>query len=141
MDAGWNLLKAALKQRAQVLQPTKMARDELARAQQKRGEKATTFVERFLATCLKIPSLTDEEKLDRFVRGLLPHYRKEIELREVTSFQDALRLAQRIDGIHDFATPCSNESEPQPMQLGAMGQMGAIPSRRGEPNYPRVPHF
>ena len=46
-------------------------RDELATMQQYARESVADFVYRFRATCLRVPDLSEAEKLDRFVRALV----------------------------------------------------------------------
>ena len=48
---------------------------------------------------MEIPGLSGEESTDRFIRGLKPHIRQEIELRGLTTFPDILTTAQRMDAL------------------------------------------
>ena len=54
----------------------------------------------FQTLSMEIPGLSGEESTDRFIRGLKPHIRQEIELRGLTTFPDILTTAQRMDAIN-----------------------------------------
>ena len=62
-------------------------------------ETVADFVFRFYAAYLKIEDLSDAEKLDRFVRALLPHVRMQVELRGPLNFHEAAMYAKRTDAI------------------------------------------
>ena len=47
----------------------RQGRDDLATMRQYARESVADFVFRFCATCLKVPDLSEAEKLDRFVRA------------------------------------------------------------------------
>ena len=49
--------------------------NELATMQQYTPESVADFVYRFKATCLRVPDLSEAEKLDRFVRALVQDVR------------------------------------------------------------------
>ena len=57
------------------------------------------FVSRFHATCLKIQDLSEAEKLDRFVRALVPDIRLQVELRGPQNFHKAAMFAERVDAV------------------------------------------
>mmetsp|Transcript_27406 Transcript_27406/g.59946 ORF Transcript_27406/g.59946 Transcript_27406/m.59946 type:complete len:142 (+) Transcript_27406:2-427(+) len=42
--------------------------------------------------------------MDRYVAGLKPHIRKELELREPKTYEEAVRLAERLDAIGKMHT-------------------------------------
>ena len=52
------------------------------------------FVSRFCATCLKIQDLLEAEKLDRFVRALIPDIRLQVELCGLQNFHEAAMYAE-----------------------------------------------
>ena len=62
-------------------------------------ESVADFVFRFRATCLKIPDLSEAEKLDRFVRALAQEIRLQVELRGPQDFHEATRFAERADTV------------------------------------------
>ena len=49
--------------------------------------------------CLKIADLSEAEKLDRFVRALLPDIRLQVELRGPTDFHEVAMFAERVDAV------------------------------------------
>ena len=69
-------------------------RDELATMQQYGKESVVDFVFRFRATCLKIPDLSEAEKMDRFVRALAQDIHLQVELRGPQNFQEAAMFAE-----------------------------------------------
>ena len=64
-------------------------RDDLATMRQYARESVADFVFRFRATCLKVPDLSEAEKLDRFVRALVQEIRLQVELRGPVNFHEA----------------------------------------------------
>ena len=69
-------------------------RDELATMQQYGKESVADFVFRFRATCLKIPDLSEAEKMDRFVHVLAQDIRLQVELRGPQDFHEAAMFAE-----------------------------------------------
>ena len=57
------------------------------------------FVSRFCTTCLKIQDLSEAEKMDRFVRALVPDIRLQVELRGPQNFHEATMFAERADAV------------------------------------------
>ena len=57
------------------------------------------FVSRFHATCLKIQDLSEAEKMDRFVRALVPDIRLQMELHGPQNFHKAAMFAERADAM------------------------------------------
>ena len=74
-------------------------RDELATMRQYARESVADFVYRFRATCLRVPDLSEAEKLDRFVRALVQEVRLQVELRGPTNFHEAAMFAERADAV------------------------------------------
>ena len=75
----------------------KAARDQLAVAKQQTSVRE--FATKLRDLELQIPDLSQSELLDRFVRGLKPSVRMEIEKQGLSDFADAVRLAERIDEV------------------------------------------
>ena len=75
----------------------KIARDRLALLRQERS--VQTYTATFRNISLEIPDITEAELLDRYVRGLKPHIRVEVEVREPTHLDDAIRMAERFDAV------------------------------------------
>ena len=66
----WSPLKDALLKIFQSLNKVKIARDKLAKWRQVKD--VTVFNEDFLRIILDIPNISEEEKIDRYTRGLKP---------------------------------------------------------------------
>ena len=52
---------------------------------------------------MAIPDISEGEKLDRYVRGQ-PMLRKEVIMRDPSSFDEAVGMAVRFDSLRAFAT-------------------------------------
>ena len=74
-------------------------RDELATMKQYQRESVADFVYRFRATCLRVPDLSEAEKLDRFVRALVQDIRLQVELRGPNTFHEAAMFAECVDAV------------------------------------------
>ena len=75
----------------------KQARDQLAALRQRTSVRA--YATEFKRLLLEIGNVSEDEKLDRFVRGLKFSIRKEVELREPTSLSQAISISERYDSI------------------------------------------
>ena len=97
------------------------------------------FLFRFREVCLKIQDLSEAEKLDRFLRALVPNVRVQVELRGPAQFQEAAMYAERADSVltrvsgqdsgkkwHKPNVHASGSSQqmkqtgPEPMEIGAI---------------------
>ncbi|CAI5962873.1 unnamed protein product [Closterium sp. NIES-64] len=107
------------------------ARDNLAALRQHRS--VAEYVNRFRELVLEIPDIPASEQMDKFKRGLKPKIRTEVELRECTSMDDMIRVAERFDTInfaafqrfngmmgHTKHAPAACANGPTPMELGMM---------------------
>lgn len=74
------------------------ARDALASIKQEGTVRS--YLSRFRFLCARIPNLSEDEKLDRFMRGLDKRLRLECELRDVDSVDAAARLAERVQATY-----------------------------------------
>ena len=70
-------------------------RDELATMRQSGHKSVADFVFRFHATCLKIPDLSEAEKMDQFVHVLAQDVRLQVELQGPRDFHEAAMFAER----------------------------------------------
>lgn len=95
----WEGFVEALTTQFKPINGEKLARDKLARIIQARS--VQDYASRFRTLCLQIDGITESEMLDRFVRGLKPHVQREVELRDPTTLDEAVRIAERVDAI-DF---------------------------------------
>jgi Retrotransposon gag protein/Zinc knuckle len=89
------------------------------------------YVSKIQALAMQIEGLTDMQKLDKFIRGLKPKTRVEVELRDPRTPDEAYRLADRFDrivyGYRDSFLPSMNygkshaDNRGEPMQIDYMG--------------------
>ena len=86
--------------------------------QQYGKESVADFVFRFHATCLKIPDLSEAEKLDRFVRALAHDIRLQVELCGPQDFHEAAMFAEWADAV---ITRVSGQDTRQLWQKGQKG--------------------
>ena len=94
-------------------------RDELAAMKQYARENVADFVYRFRATCLRVPDLSEAEKLDRFVHALVQDIRLQVELRGPNDFHEAATFAERADAvITRVAGHNAQKSGPQKQKWG-----------------------
>jgi hypothetical protein len=107
MISSWDEFKALIGAHFKPINSVKAARDKLANHRQTRSVQEYTY--RFRQIILEIPSMSEDEKLDRFTRGLKPQTRNEVELREPSSLDELVRIAERFDSI-SFQT---NQREPE----------------------------
>lgn len=127
----WAQFKQDIKWQFKPVSSEVVARDKLAVVKQRNSVAAYTH--EFRNIVLDIPNISKEEKIDRYKRGLKWNIRKEVELREITEFNDIVRIATRLDTMewnyhrqannqpptHDNA-PTPSTSSPAPMELGAI---------------------
>ena len=99
-----------------------LARDRLASLVQ--TSSVATFVSQFQAAWSSVPSMMDEEALDRFQRGLAPTIRLQVMTRFPTSTDEAMRLALAVEAAqqhsqnilaeqHGFSPSHSQQAPPQ----------------------------
>ena len=93
----WNDFKKALIVQFKPVNSRKIARDKLTKLKQSKSvqDYATTF----RSLVLEISGISEDEKVDRFIRGLKDQIRMEVELREPSTLNDAIRIADRYDTI------------------------------------------
>jgi hypothetical protein len=137
----WMEFSAALKTQFVPVNQTRRARDRLAECRQTTAVRR--YIDMFSSISLEIDDLDATEQLDRFIRGLKPIVRREVELRAPRTFLEACTIAERVDTIdhsalkdHRFApgsaspeygppsstsvTPAAASGEHVPMEIDAM---------------------
>ncbi|KAL1914177.1 uncharacterized protein VTP21DRAFT_10257 [Calcarisporiella thermophila] len=126
----WDTFKNEVIIMFQPINSVKHARDKLADLRQRRSvqEYAVTF--RSLA--MQIPGITEEELIDKFIRGLKVQTRKEIEYKNPPTLNEAVREAERYDAVYfrnrehrpEFNVRASTSREahsgPRPMEIDAI---------------------
>ncbi|KAJ9508984.1 hypothetical protein QJQ45_028315, partial [Haematococcus lacustris] len=103
----WTCFVAAFERQFAPVNRLRHARDRLAALTQ--TSSVRRYLGEFTALCLEVTDLSPAEQLDRFIRGLKPSVRRELELREPTSFSEASTIADRVDAI-SYSTSTSRSS-------------------------------
>lgn len=134
--SSWDSFKSALRQEFSPVDPARLARDKLSELRQDQSVRAYTAQFRHL--CTIIQTISEDEKLDRYVRGLKPRTRKEVDLRDPSTFAEAVRIAERLDTTMDRvfqrpANPAPRRNDgPSPMEINQLraerGPRGPISS-------------
>ena len=93
----WKDFKKALIDQFKPVNAVKTARDKLANLKQ--AKSVQEYVNKFRSLILEIPGITEDEKIDRFIRGLKEKIRMEVELREPTTLNETIRISDRYDTI------------------------------------------
>jgi hypothetical protein len=120
----WHDFALNLRTQFRPVNATKLARDRLANLRQTQSVQA--YVHAYRSLILDIPDMAENEKLDRFVRGLKERVRKEVELRDPTSLDEAIKIADRVDAItYNWRYPESEKLRteamgPTPMEIDAI---------------------
>lgn len=121
----WEDFRGRLKEAFQPINPVETARDRLARLRQTTSANAYATI--FRNVTLEIPGITDDEKKDRFIRGLKRRTQEEVRLRTPSTFEEAVQLAVRYDSLMrpsnwggGTARDGSSSHGPAPMELGAI---------------------
>ena len=76
----------------------KVARDRLVNLVQVNS--VIKYVYEFNLLCLDVPNMSEDEKLDKFVRGLKPNIQSQVLIEDPLTVHEAMSVAQRIDSIH-----------------------------------------
>lgn len=135
----WDTFVAILREHFSPVDPTKLARDELASLKQTGSVR--DYTAHFRQLCSTIRKIADEEKLDRYVRGLKFRIQREVNLRNPTTYLEATQLAERIDITFDRAYNMSDErprerhNKPTPMDLNSMERGGRDHRQKGKQDH------
>ncbi|KAA8499353.1 Copia protein [Porphyridium purpureum] len=97
-----------------------VARDRLAACAQ-RNRSVHDYANDFGNCLLRLPSVGDSERLDRFVRGLQSKIQIQVLLRQPASYHEALRAALAVDAVFRQSVHASAfaEKDAAPMDLGS----------------------
>lgn len=148
--ATWETLADQLVRYFAPLSATIVARDALAKLQQRSSVKA--YTNEFKRLLLNIPDMSENEKLDRYRRGLKTQVRLHVVFANPETFEQTCLLAEQIDSIiymHRPTNPnpganrvydpfAASTSTAVPMEIGAVGQPGAPPAPPAPPSYADV---
>ena len=101
----WSTLKVAIRDYFRPSDFRHRARDKLASMRQKNS--VTGYIDAFKYYCAKIPSITYEEMLDRFMRGLSPDMQRELLKQDPPNICSCLPdgRASSLPGSCDGSTP------------------------------------
>jgi hypothetical protein len=122
----WDVFKEKLIQAFRPVNHVKLARDKLATLKQYGS--VAKYNDEFISLCMQIPDIGEADKLDRYVRGLKYKVKRDVELAEPKTVEEAMNKASRIDsisfpyaGFPNFDNNGgSNNNSYAPMELGAM---------------------
>ena len=143
----WEILRAAMREYFAPPNEDRRLQDEWANLRQ--HGTVFEYVSVLTALAMRIPGLSQTQILDKFIRGLKPKTRIEVELRDPKTPDEAYRLADRFDRIvygvkstsfltqnHNRYTPTSNANMNtdygEPMQIDTLR-----PRRYGPTNFQR----
>ena len=107
----WSTLKIAIRDYFRPSDFKRRARDKLASMRQKTS--VTGYIDAFKRCCTKIPSITDEEMLDRFMRGLSPDVQRELLKQDPPTFATACQMAERLarlEAVIEARLPTTNQN-------------------------------
>ena len=93
----WDILRAAMRQYFAPPNEDRRLQDEWANLRQ--HGTVFEYVSVLTALAMRIPGLSQTQILDKFIRGLKPKTRIEVELRDPRTPDEAYRLADRFDRI------------------------------------------
>ena len=93
----WQILRAAMRQYFAPPNEDRRLQDEWANLRQ--YGTVFEYVSVLTALAMRIPGLSQTQILDKFIRGLKPKTRIEVELRDPRTPDEAYRLADRFDRI------------------------------------------
>lgn len=136
----WTYFHDELIARFRAVNATRHARDKMASLRQ--DGSVRIYAQKFQELSMQIPNMHDEELLDRFTRGLKPRTRMEVTMRDPRTFEEAVKLADRMDSLYTpgfgldrqpkgrFASaanptpipfrPANPASDPVPMEIDAL---------------------
>lgn len=132
----WEAFKTNVSETFEIINSAKTARDRLARLRQTSSVRA--YATAFRNVSLDIPGITEDERKDRFLRGLNVNVQREVEIRAPATFEEMVRAAERFDAVtynlrrsgpnehksgawRDLPRPAAyHNAGPMPMELGTM---------------------
>lgn len=127
----WGPFRSMIIKEYRPLNATQAARDQIAELQQ--TSSVTEYVAKFRSARILVPSMTDEEALDRFTRGLQPEVRahvlthfpatsQEAQTRAL-AYESAMRIRQGITGVTQEAQPTQVHSTPEYLRSNGVAPM------------------
>lgn len=123
----WAQFKQHLQLQFTPVNRVRVARDKLAQLQQRTSVNA--YFSTFIQLTFEIPDMGDEEKMDKFFRGLKPELKKFLTIKGLpTDFMQLVKAAEEIDSqlflgnsYRSNPTTWSKPNDgPRPMELGTV---------------------
>jgi len=127
----WEILRTAMREYFIPPNEDRRLRDEWANLKQ--YGTVSEYVSVLKALAMQIPGVTQTQILDKFIRGLKPKTRIEVELRDPRTPDEAYRLADRFDRIvygaktssfltenYNRYSPTASTSYGEPMQIDTL---------------------
>ena len=136
----WAAFTASLLEQFAPVGNVRQARDRLRHLLQTKS--VAQYTTEFRSLILQIPDASAAEQLDKFIAGLKPVVRREVEMREPNTLPEAMRLADRADQhiYRNTASGVTRPSGPVPMDIGAIDTRGyKAPLARLTPQEREVP--
>jgi hypothetical protein len=103
-------------------------RDDLAQLKQK-NQPGTRYIEQFKSICLKIPSLSNTERFERFLEGVRPEIRIAILQQTFDNLETAYRVALAYEGVRVGAQQPHHDHHSRhgvPMEVDAVDDRGNL---------------
>jgi Ty3 transposon capsid-like protein len=120
----WEHMKTLLRTTFMPLGRAQLARDKLSRYRMHDNDTLVNYTSNMRRLFLAIPGISEDEKLDRYVRGLIPSLRKDVYLRQPQSFEEAVSIAALHDvlrtGTKRMGENHTNAHRNDDMELDAM---------------------
>lgn len=136
----WEEFKIQIKNQFCPINPIKLARDKISELRQTTSVRDYTC--QFRQLCTIISSMSEDEKLDRYIRGLKLRTRKEVEIREPSTFLEAVRIAEKMDICLDRVyqpssrlfqqTRFYHQNGTTPMEINTLQKKGPISKEEKE---------
>ena len=104
----WDEFVQEIKQVFMPVNLERIARDRLASVYQREKDTLAAYTTYMHRLFLAIPNITEDEKLDRYVRGLLPFIRKETIIQDPKTFDQAVVIATKANSIRLLLTGRGN---------------------------------
>ena len=140
-NGSWSVFKERLIQTFRPVNHVKLARDKIATLKQ--YSSVAKYNDEFISLCMQIPDMGEADKLDRYVRGLKYKVKRDVELAEPKTVEEAMNKASRIDSLSfpfqnhsGYGNNGGNNSNYgyTPMELGAVnGKTNGVQQSFGKP--------
>ena len=100
----WSTLKVAIRDYFHPSDFKRCTQDKLASMRQKNS--VTGYIDAFKCCFAKIPSIAEEEMIDRFIRGLSLDMQRELLKQDPPTFAAACQMAERLAHLEAVIQAC-----------------------------------